>query len=141
MSSGVFSSRMDMTGCSLVCGQYQCFPDIADSKAFDPSQEANTLACQFPQRCCATLIAAETSGGPWQSLSKSVQLHDAARCQGTKQLTSLAVLPSCLQQHGIERLARSRNKSKKADLGDRWNCCCVKFSSNKQSAVRSSFYS
>lgn len=132
MSRKVFSSRMDTTGRSLVCGRWQCFPDTADSKAFNPSQEANTPACQFLQRCCATLFNAETSGHPWQSPSKSAQLRDAVHCQGTKQLTSLAVLPSFLLEHGTEGLVRLRNKSKKADLDDRWNCCCIKLSSSKQ---------
>lgn len=116
-------SCMDTTGFSLVCWWWQPFSHIADLKAFSPSQEANILACQFLQRCCATLFNAETSGHLWQPLNESVQLRNAVYCQGTKQLTSLAALPSCLQEHGTEGLVHSRNKSRKADLDDRWNCC------------------
>lgn len=73
MRRRVFSSRTDMTGLSLVCGQRQCFPDTADSKAFNPSQEANTLACQFLQRCL-TQKHLDTPGSPWTRACSSAML-------------------------------------------------------------------
>lgn len=63
----VFSLHMDTTGLSG-CRRWQCFPDMADSKASNPSQEANALVCQFLQRWCVpchlTRKHLDTPGSP-----------------------------------------------------------------------------
>lgn len=109
------SSRVEMTELSLLCRRWQCFPDMAVLEAFNPSQEANALACQFLQRCCATLFNAETSGHPWQSPDESVQLCNAVCSlsghQAVNILGCFTILPIGAWNRGTGSLEKQKQKT------------------------------